>query len=291
MGNKWSLSPVAVFAWVLLTGVVVGVVVGIGIPAYQDYHQRALEAAAAKVADAAEQSEQQNTCILGVSVPDSFGDDYWIYVNGHIWSAPPRKKSGSEEGFQLRAGEYTIEVAFLSDRRGKEFPFAIHRFEFEIKIKNGICEEVRPRAIWPLEQLHFGVPNDAYIPAGAKRRTLACGSNGEPEVQDLQQDMDHFVNDPVVRALNALDVSALSNSKDTVVLDLSPAEGGVRDFDRAQIRYIAEGVLQTYEEPSHEDVASCKNDHPEFSQSLDAYDGLLSDFGNQLQHFHTLAEN
>jgi hypothetical protein len=83
----------------------------------------------------------------------------------------------------------------------------------------------------------------------------------------------------------------LSRPKGVVVLDFPQAQGGTREFDRGQIRYIAKAILQNYLEPSHEDVARCKQTNPEFSQSYVEYDKIISDIENELRFFHRLAGN
>jgi hypothetical protein len=271
MGRKWSVWAVAVLAVVLLAGAIVE----IAIPAYQDHQRRALEAAAAKEADAAKEAELENTGLVDLSGPAKVGDDYWVYINGQIRNAPPHEYKWSV-GYQLQPGKYTVEVAFLLDEY-HEFPFAIIRKDIDVTRGNSI-------------QLHFRVPAEWYVGVPARVRWDFCGYDGKPDVQDLKRDMDHFESDPIVRAL--LEVSTLPQSEDIVVLDLPAAQGGAREFDRAQIRYVAKSVLVNYEESGRADeIASCKQSHPEFSHSYDALDGLLSDYENQLQTFHTLAGN
>jgi hypothetical protein len=332
--------------------IVISIVAGIGIPAYKDYQRRSQEAAAVKEEEdarlAAERKRLQKG-ILKIWVPAGFvGDDYWIYLNGHIENAPPHSerhpiksmtvhqredggwylgvtsdsngsliiKDGDFEtnrlrsyidqyidsasgdaqrlfypvDFPLESGNYTVEVAYLSkDGHGySSFPFAITR-KYIANVQNGQSTHI-----------YVGVPNGWSDFQLARAAPWACSilpdelatemhipkPKRSPNDSGVSKDMERYLSDPVVQTLRA---SVISPSKDIVVLNFPEAQGGTREFDAGQIRYIANAVLENYHEPSHEDVAKCKESNPQFSQSYDEYDKIISDFETQLQYFHALA--
>jgi hypothetical protein len=339
---------VALLAAVLLLGCVVGILV----PAYQEHQRRDLEDAAVKEAEAtrvAEKSEEPGKGMLKIWVPaGAVGDDYWVYLDGHIVSAPPRRKRelivdmmGSAVGpgevrwldfgnehlairdgdfvdgehfnkaiiissyisrnidlqsgdakhlfypvdLPLQSGKYNVEVAYLLKGLGS-FPFAVTR------------KYIADLRISERTQLFIGVPDawSEFDPAVAQPLVCAFlpspGGNSNADVLGLMTNtMTRYLNDPMVQALRALNASVLSRPKGIVVLDLPAAQGGAREFDGSQVRYIANAILQEYEKrgPRHEDVARCRQSNPEFSQSYDEYDRLISDLESQLQFFHTLA--
>ena len=270
------------------------------------------------------------------------GDDYWIYLNGKIVSAPPREKreplSGGVEiwssgifysdndhliniyhdgqftaatrdyikrfvdpssgdvnhlfypvDIQLVPGKNAIEVAYLTHGRkdgdgvrvGNTFPFVITE-KLLVDMDN------------PPERntMFVAVPNDwsahvQYIWAADS----VCGiDGGGPRPDTLTEIISGYLNDPVVHALRALDISLPSLPDNVVILNLPATEGGVREFDRNQIKYMASEILENYQRyASHETVADCKEKNdPAFSESYDEYDKLISDFDSQLQFFHTL---
>lgn len=342
--RKWSIRAVVALAVVLLIGLLATVT-----PAYQDHQRRALEDAAVREARAdqsAEEHQDLNKGTLKIWVPSGLvGDDYWVYLDGHIVSAPPRTKSetinvasslvgatrwltfGNDEtlairdgdftsllrsyidrnidpatgdaqhlfypvDLQLPSGKYVIEVAYVS-KGHSSFPFAItrkyvanvrigQRTQAHVGVPNDWTDQETPRATaWACSILPDNVPPELRIPT----------RDHKPNVSGVTQDMERYLNDPAAQALHALNMSVLSRPKGVVVLDFPQAQGGTREFDRSQIRYIAKAILDNYLEPSHEDVARCKQTNPEFSQSYIEYDKIISDIENELRLFHRLAGN
>jgi len=266
------------------------------------------------------------------------GDDYWIYLNGHVVDAPPREKrerfnekimvsiddgnrklyylddnhwiniyldgkfttntqsyidrfvdpaSGDANhlfypvDLRLIPGKYAVEVAYLTHGQngGNSFPFVLtERFFVDIDSSNDRKTE------------YIGVPNDWDVDHARAELAQCTADGGGPELGLITEDIKNYLNDPVVHALQRLDFSMTSGPKGLVVLNLPEALGGVREFDRNQIKYMANEILENYQEyPSHETVADCKkNNAAEFSESYDEYDKLISDFESQLQFFHSL---
>jgi hypothetical protein len=169
-------------------------------------------------------------------------------------------------------GDYVVEVAYLMPQQA--FPFAITR-KYDITVQDG-----------QTTQLFVGIPNDWSTVVPARRAPMACTADGRANVGDLQQDLDRYARDPTVHALRAMELQDGAS-----VIDLPPENGGPREFDRAQIGYIANAVLYGYAEPSHADVGACKESTPQFAQSFEAYERLLGDFDDQLRTIRALAQN
>jgi hypothetical protein len=186
---------------------------------------------------------------------------------------------------QRPPGEYTVEVAYLSQGHGS--------FAFAMTAK-------RTMTVYPggTSRIYVGLPDDwsdPVVPPAAGAQQVCPGNFGpqseEPDTRTLMASMRNYRDDPVVQALLALDVSALSKPSGIVLLDLPPSLGGPREFDRAQIGDLANAVLAAYPAPSHEQVAACRTAHPDYPESYDRYDKMLTDFEDQLQAIRTLAGN
>jgi hypothetical protein len=269
------------------------------------------------------------------------GDNYWVYINGHIVSAPPRKKEpleniqvdGTLDGklhiyyedggrslttiysdqqfttntrsyidrflnptsgdashlfypvnLRLASGEYEVEVAYLSHLHwshfgNNSFPFVTTKTHIA-KVSTGQRTQtfVTVSTEW------------STLSSGALGPTSACGSDdGRPNLDYVSKRLKDFTNDPGVQALRGQDISSLS--RPIVAVNLQVPQGGVREFDSTQIKYIANEILANYGDlPNHAGVADCKKKHPQFSKAYHEYDKLISDFEKQLEIFHTIAE-
>lgn len=319
--NRLGVWAVVVLAVLLAIGGVVGIL----MPSYQDYQRRAQEAVAAKEAEAEESQRGQ----LTIWVPaGAVGDIYWIYLNGQIVSAPPRrsiqllahnqntlmgdgqrKTVATDAGFLvfqdgdlvglrnyidryikpfldpssadtnhifypttfgIKPGKYTVEVAYLMKDSYSSFPFAITRKYIDYVMINETT------------QMYVGVPNDWSWNPRAPEAHDSCSM--------FMGDIERFPSDPVVRALRALSVSASPGVEGVVVIKLPAAQGGAREFDGTQIKYMANAVLRSYSDVRNRaTIARCKQSFPDLSQSLDEYAKLVGDFESHLQFVHTLA--
>jgi hypothetical protein len=291
------------------------------------------------------------TGALRVWVPAAMvGDDYWIYLNGHVVSSPPhsatdprtgaglvtvatgkldshasREKndgwamwgtkgvvlrmhhenwdntinnylnSGSNESlhiFQavelpLRGGTYTVEVAFLTSGAtggsayGSSFPFVISQ-KRELHVVKG--ETTR---------FYQAVPDDwSNTPALAMAVQLdrVCPRGpAPPDLDQLQRQIKEYLDDPMVKALRAVNTSTLSRSKGVVVLDLPPGKGGSREFNGGQIRHIVDAISATNDFPNQSDVTNCLNRYPQYSRSYAQYGKVIADIDHDLESFRKLA--
>ena len=136
----------------------------------------------------------------------------------------------------LYRGKYTVEVAYLSQNRFySSFPFAISR-KFTAIVGSGQSLD-----------LYIGIPDDwsrVEIAKAAKPHNSCANKSGE--ISYLSQQLDTYLDDPVVQALTALQESSPSGPDDIVVLKLPPAQGGKREYDSNQIRLMANAVLDDY---------------------------------------------
>jgi hypothetical protein len=66
-------------------------------------------------------------------------------------------------------------------------------------------------------------------------------------------------------------------------------QGGPREFDGAQIKYIVDAISSDFSFPSESDVASCRSRYPQFSRSYAAYSDLVSVIDKDLQSLRDLA--
>ena len=268
MTKKWLAWAVAILGTALLM---------VLVTAYQNKRQ---DAARADAAQKARVLAAPPPCEIDIYVPSDLKGDYWLYLNGEIVSAPPHRIEPGGLGLELYPGKYTVELWAVDADRS---------FPFSMTVRN-----IVNLALNDDRRILVGGPDNWWSPhpdaAQAARETFdECKLGGQ--VRYSEWDMQGFVSDPLVRALTALNLTVLPE-KFKAVLDLPLEQGGVREFDGTQIRYIARAILKRYgDKPSHEDVYSCKQRHPEFAQAYDAFDGLLSDYQEKLQLFHTMAAN
>jgi hypothetical protein len=183
-------------------------------------------------------------------------------------------------------GEYAVEVAYVAQR--PDAP------PFLISPKHTLA--VRPGAT---VRIFLGLPDswDNLPIAVAAVHTDVCENwtgaplrGGEPDVQTLIAEMRAYQADPIVQALQSLDASVFASPGGVTLLNLAPALGGAREFDRTQIGFMAGRVVARYPIPSHVLVAACSAKYPDFPESYQKYDQLLSSFEDELQTFHALAQ-
>lgn len=270
MTKKWLACAVAIVGTALVVSLVA---------AYQHKRQDAARA------DAAHKGQVLDTpppCEIVINVPSDLEGDYWLYLNGEIVSAPPNRVKPGGLMLLLYPGKYTVELWVVD--ADKWFPF-------RMTVKNTVHLALNDGG-----RILVGGPNNWWSPnpdaPRAARPTFDECELGW-QVRYLELEMQEFVSDPLVRALTALNFTVLAEpGKFKTVLDLPLEQGGVREFDGTQIKYIAKAIVERYgDEPSHEDVHSCKQRHPEVAQAYDAFDGLLSDVQEKLQLFRTIAAN
>lgn len=177
--------------------------------------------------------------------------------------------------FALPAGQYTVEVVILSRTAPDGVYVSLRSFPFVIT-KTSVAE-VRAGQTTPL---YPGVPDDWIDYARQDTILLAprgiCkGGSAPPDLKEFRRSVQAYLLDPMVKILRGLDFPSLSRSKGVVTLDLPPAQGGSREFDGRQIKFIAEGTLAEHYLPSHSDVTSCRRRFPQFSESYAEFDKLI----------------
>ncbi|MGB6856195.1 MAG: hypothetical protein WBE03_04855 [Terracidiphilus sp.] len=180
----------------------------------------------------------------------------------------------------IQPGPYTVEVIYFShDHYDASFPFAISP-KYHATVEDRSSTE-----------LHIGVPDDwaSFSMPVAARGNPACDK--KPDVSYIVEQMDAYLDDPVVEALSMH--KEYSDTDGVVTLDLPAADGGPREFDSAQITDIARAILAHYykidEGPSQSYIEDCKNSHPEWSSSLDEYGIVIGRVKDELQFVHRLA--
>lgn len=278
---------------------------------------------------------------LKVWVPaEVVGEDYWVYLNGHIVSAPPhgidtsrlivmssieddaKKPSGwfisstdwtfvvrhgsflMTDSFRnyikqnlsntstdsqglfylvslpLHAGQYTVQIAYRS-KNGSSYPFALG---------NRYITRVDTREI---KQLYVGIPDEWARFENARAAMSNASCDERPDVRYLLKQMNTYLSDPVVEALTASQESSPSGQDGNVMLGLPLSEGGTREYDRAQIRLMANAILSAYYDIDHKSrdsyVDDCRNSHPEWSASLDEYEKTQGVIKRALEPIRALA--
>jgi hypothetical protein len=196
-----------------------------------------------------------------------------------------RDGAGFFQGFELsvQPDKYTVEVAFLSQGNThgdtvsapSSFPFVITQ-KYVVDVGRGQAPEI-----------YVGVPDgwsDRTAAQAMPVRRLCPQSASPPDDIQLQGWLKRYMDDPMVGVLRGADTS----SKSVVILDLPPAQGGEREFDGSQIRYIAQAISRVGYLPEHSEVAECRELFPQFSRSYSAYDKMLSVVDSDLERFHRL---
>lgn len=210
--------------------------------------------------------------ILEVSVPSgSVGDNYWVYVDGRLLSAPAGESNARSLRFSLPVDQHTLEVAFLSPGSGS-FPFAITR-KIVARVRASQTTEV-----------DVAVPDDwsAVSPA---RAAVPCSNL--PDVDRLQGGITEYLQDSVVVALHGVDTVPISRPNQdqllggVVVLRLPSVQGGVREFEGSQIRYMADAISYFHHLPHCSTYG--------FSRSSAEYEEVISFLDNDIESFRQLA--
>jgi len=304
---------------------------------------------AATVVDASAEGGAAGEGALTIWVPTGLvGDNYWVYLDGHIVSSPPHSDiagkagiifpdqrlddqnhpigwdiqvddpSGNVRGgFSIRHGYFLIDNAnFRSyikqhlDPASGDSMGLFSAVNLPIQPGNYVVEVVYfshneyyssfPFAISPKYQanvgdrgrkeLYIGVPDDweRVEKAAAAHGNPSCDE--KPDASYILNQMNAYLDDPVVQELTA---KLGSSNDDSVSLDLPIADGGSREYDRVQIRYIANAILGHYYNIDHETSQSyiddCKISHPEWSKTFDQYGKIVSDVKGEFQFVHRLA--
>jgi hypothetical protein len=200
-------------------------------------------------------------------------DDQWTLDRNHIFYPVTRR---------LHSGAFKVDALYFSDRDAQSvsFPFVITpQYVADV--------EVGQRA-----EIFIGIPENWSNEETPTAAHHACSLlDGSPILDYIMTESRRYISDPAVRALKAPGVFDVSTPDGNVVLDLPPDQGGTREFNRAQIRDIANQILKNYELPTLAQITDCKNAHPESSQTFDEQYSMVSDFNEKLKFFRALAEN
>jgi hypothetical protein len=259
------------------------------------------------------------------------GDNYWIYVNGHLASAPPHSNSGpfgsihatpiqttdgwhiwKEHGpvlkmtdygwdrdyspydldpqardalhlFQavelpLPSGKYVIDIAIL-------LPALPYRSSFPFVVDDGWQKEVGEGKT---TELYLTIPHawESHVPPTV---FLSPCRGNHPDPDELKRKLSAYMNDSTVTALRGADASFLSRGKGVVVLDLPPEQGGSREFDGKQIKYIADAVANRANLPRQSDIEDCQRSFPQFADYYAEYGKTIRFIADDIESFRKLA--
>ena len=94
------------------------------------------------------------------------------------------------------------------------------------------------------------------------------------------------MDDPIVKALQYV---ADESPQGVAVLHLPQAQGGEREFDGKQIRFIADEIANRYWHADHKEVEECRSRFPEFAAAYTEFDELITVVDNDIARFRKLA--
>jgi hypothetical protein len=181
----------------------------------------------------------------------------------------------------LRVGSYQIDLVVLPQGTvyNSSFPFVVSS-GWHIEVHKG-----------KTTKLFLSIPSNFTRNAGARAVPMyrVCpGAQAPPDLKQLQGMIQKYLDDPMVKTLR--NASVTPQHKGRVVLDLSPEQGGSREFDGKQIRYIADTIASHHDFPSQGDVNDCLHRFPQFSKSYAQYGKLLTVIDQDLESFRKLAD-
>jgi hypothetical protein len=89
--------------------------------------------------------------------------------------------------------------------------------------------------------------------------------------------------DALVQSIRAAAIRPVrSQSEGVVMLNLSTEQGGSREFNGVQIRYIADAISTRYTRLSQSDIEKCQRLYPQLSKSYAEYGKIINDIDNDI---------
>ena len=188
---------------------------------------------------------------------------------------------------QVRPARYTVEIVVLSRGGSSTSPYMVSSFPFVVTRK--YVSDVRPGEI---VKLYPGVPDEwsqtRLAQAISADRVCPSGET-PPDIGQVEGRVTEYLDDPIVKALRGAYRSSGVRSGRVVTLNLPVGQGGSREFDASQIRYIADAILAHYNLPGHDEVAACQRRYPQYSRSYSMYDRVLNSIDSDIESFRKLA--
>jgi hypothetical protein len=256
-----------------------------------------------KSSSGALKSLKSSSSALTVFVPaGAVGDNYWIYLNGHIASTPPHSSTDPTLNFTIVDVKDGIEFWNASGlawrtRYGKaDSPDRAPKNFFQgtnFSPSGGICT-VEVAVLWKNENSSFpfvmtkdevevasGTGSVVYsgIPAGWYERGFppvnrALCSGSPPDPDDLHYFLKAYNEDPILNAMRAA-ATVASPTNGVVTVDMPSVMGGSREFDARQLGYIVDAIREQHSYYTQAEVTSCRNHYPQFSRSYYALAQLI----------------
>ena len=194
--------------------------------------------------------------------------------------------------------KYTVEVVMLKDSLYKgnsidgptsSFPFVVTRKYVVDNSPDNIPRDVYNNQHYvAIPKLWRGKPNQPQIVHavfGSEPR-----SPSPPDAARLSLWVNNFLDDPLVKMLQDIQIDQISQPNWLKILDLPESQGGSREFDRKQIGLIAEEILQRHYFPEHSEVEMYMKKYPEYSEAFSNYNKILSAVDEKMKLFKQLAK-
>lgn len=197
------------------------------------------------------------------------------------------------QDFDLPPGHYIVQVAFVNHGASCDhnrnvtnifphdlsaiFPLAFS-LDFPITVAGGHRYKL---FIPPPTDYQFGGPDELAAAALPACSLVQGDQPSDSALNGTERDLQTFKDSPVVVALLHAAATYRTLPNGLVRLEFPPQYGGTREYDAEQIQLLtafAPSLLRSRAEggmPTHEEVAACRQQYPQFSKIFDTYDKII----------------
>jgi len=271
----------------------------------------------------------QGTLILKVPRGLLPSQDYWLYVNGQIVSAPPYEPFAHNREFsridvgvgyeywdrdgraaRFEGGRFTyLRPGVREPRVFESHPIQLAPGKYVVELLTRAVNRSFPFAVARIEaqvaagkteEIEFGTPagTDELMVARASRCSTCSFSAHPPDktMEFIQNDFNRTVQEygeiPIVAVLNQvqLNLSVTPPSQSSVFANLPDSMGGGRALDARQVSLIIEGLETNYRFPSIDGNSSLRSAAPPILQVAALISLQINEHNKRIDNFRQIVK-